>query len=54
MKVNMKCFAKLVNVGSCNFHDSTLYELKDGQTVEDLIEAAGLKKDGYELSLSLI
>jgi molybdopterin converting factor small subunit len=50
MKVNMKCFAKLVDFGSCNFDDGTVYELKDGQTVEDLIEAAGLQKKDVKIA----
>jgi hypothetical protein len=43
MKVTMKCFATLSEDGKCNFDDGTDYQLNDGQTVEDLIEAAGLE-----------
>ena len=50
MKVNLKCFAKLVDVGSCNFDDGTVYTVKDGQTVEDLIEASGLLKEDVKLA----
>lgn len=50
MKINMKCFATLVDVGSCNFDDGTVYTLKEGQTVEDLIEAAGLLKEDVKIA----
>ena len=42
MKVNLKCFSKLVNPDTCNFNDSTLYDLENGQTVGDLIQRAGI------------
>ena len=50
MKVNLKCFATLVDVGSCNFDDGTVYDLKEGKTVEDLIEAAGLLKEDVKIA----
>jgi len=50
MKVNMKCFATLVNVGSCNFDDGTVYKLKEDQTVEDLISASGLPKEDIKIA----
>ena len=50
MKVNMKCFATLVDVGSCNFDDGTDYTLKEGQTVEDLIKASGLLKEDVKIA----
>lgn len=50
MKVNMKCFATLVDVGSCNFDDGTVYKLKEGHTVEDLIEASGLPKEDIKIA----
>lgn len=50
MKVNMKCFATLVDVGSCNFDDGTVYNLKEGQTVGDLIEASGLLKEDVKIA----
>ena len=49
MKVNLKCFATLVDAESCNFDDSTVYELKDGQTVENLIEVAGIEKENVKI-----
>jgi len=50
MKVNMKCFATLADVGSCNFDDGTVHILKEGQTVEDLIEASGLLKEDVKIA----
>lgn len=38
MKVNLRCFSNLVNPERCNFRESTAYELKHGQTVEDLLK----------------
>jgi molybdopterin converting factor small subunit len=49
MKVNLKCFATLVDAESCNFDDSTVYALEDGQTVEDLIKAAGIEKESVKI-----
>ncbi len=36
MKVNLKCFSKLVNPDTCNFNESTLYEIADSDTIESL------------------
>ena len=44
MKINLKCFSTLVNPETCDFRDSTAYELADGQTVEDLMNHAGIEK----------
>jgi molybdopterin converting factor small subunit len=43
MKVDLKCFSTLVNQDTCDFKDGTAYELKDGQTVEHLVQRAGIK-----------
>ena len=42
MNVNLKCFSSLSNPDSCNFNGSTTYVLNEGQTVEDLIQRAGI------------
>jgi sulfur-carrier protein len=42
MKVDLKCFANLVDPGTCDFRESTAYTLKDGTTVKDLVREAGL------------
>ena len=45
MKVNLKCFSNLADSDTCDFRDSTEYELNDGQTVEALVERAGIDKN---------
>lgn len=50
MKVYMKCFATLVKPESCNFDESTIIEIEAGQTVEDLIEVAGIEKENVKLA----
>ena len=42
MKVELKCFGRLVDPQKCDFRDSTTYKLKTGQTLADLIQMAGL------------
>jgi hypothetical protein len=42
MKIDLKCFATLVNPGTCDFRESTAYTLTDGQTVADLVRKAGI------------
>ena len=50
MKVELKCFATLVDESTCNFNEGTNYQLNDGQTVEDLIQAAGLQKEDIKIA----
>lgn len=50
MKVNLKCFAKLVNPDTCSFKESTSYELDNGQTVEHLLEAAEISKEDVKIA----
>jgi len=49
MKVKLKCFSKLVNAETCDYKDSTPYELDDGQSVEDLVSRAGLAKEDVKI-----
>jgi len=49
MKVNLKCFSKLVNPETCDYKESTPYELDDGQSVEDLVSRAGLAKEDIKI-----
>ena len=49
MKVNLKCFSTLVNADTCDYKDSTPYELDDGQSVEDLVSRAGLAKEDVKI-----
>jgi molybdopterin synthase sulfur carrier subunit len=50
MKVNLKCFSNLADPNTCDFRDSTEYELKDGQTVEALVERAGIDKNSVKIA----
>jgi hypothetical protein len=50
MKVNLKCFSKLVNAETCDYKGSTPYELDDGQSVEDLVSRAGLAKEDIKIA----
>jgi len=50
MKIRLKCFSDLVSPESCNYKDSTIYELAEGQTVEDLIECAGINRDDVKIA----
>jgi molybdopterin converting factor small subunit len=50
MKVNLKCFSALVNPDTCDYRDSTLYDLAEGQTVEDLIHRAGIASDDVKIA----
>jgi len=49
MKVNLKCFSKLVNAETCDYKGSTPYELDDGQSVGDLVSSAGLVKEDIKI-----
>lgn len=50
MKVDLKCFAKLVNPDECDFKESTSYELDNGQTVEHLLEAAEISREDVKIA----
>jgi len=52
MKVDIKCFANLANPEKCDFRDSTSYELEEGQTVEHLVQLAGIQ--GEDVSFVLV
>ena len=42
MKVNLKCFSKLVTAETCDYKGSTSYDLDNGQSVEDLVSGNSL------------
>jgi len=50
VKVNLKCFSALADPDTCDFRDSTEYELNDGQTVEALAERAGIDKNSVRIA----
>jgi molybdopterin converting factor small subunit len=50
MKVFLKCFSTLVNPDSCDYRDSTSYELTEGQTVQDLVGLAGIDREALKIA----
>ena len=50
MKVDLKCFAHLVNTETCDFKEGTTYELNDGQTVEHLLQQAGIGEKDVKIA----
>ena len=50
MKVNLKCFSSLVNPDACDYKNSTPYNLADGQTVEDLVQYAGIARQDVKIA----
>jgi sulfur carrier protein ThiS len=50
MKVSLKCFANLFDEDSCDYKDSTPYDLPDGQTVQDLINRAGIDLEEVKIA----
>ena len=50
MKVNLKCFSKLVDPDSCAFKESITYDLDDGKTVGDLVQHAGIDKEDVKIA----
>ena len=52
MKVTLKCFSKLVDPDSCNYRKSTTYELDDGQTLQDLVDRAGVASEEVKIAFA--
>ena len=50
MKVYLKCLSTLVDPGTCDFTDSTPYDLVDGQSVNHLIERAGIAREDVKIA----
>ena len=44
MKVNLVCFSDLAKEAHCDFRSHTSYEMNEGQTVQDLIDRAGVRR----------
>ena len=49
MRINLKCFSTLVNIDTCDYKNSTEYDLAEGQTVEDLVQFAGIPKEEVKI-----
>ena len=52
MNVSLKCFSRLVNPDTCDFNESTTYDLDEGHTVEDLVQRAGI--DSEEVKIAFV
>jgi molybdopterin converting factor small subunit len=50
MRVTLKCFSSLAESEACDYRDSTEYELDDGQTVEDLVDRAGIDRESVKIA----
>jgi molybdopterin converting factor small subunit len=50
MKIRLKCFAALANLDACDYKDSTEYRLDEGQTVEDLVQLAGISREDVKIA----
>ena len=50
MNVSLKCFSKLVNPDTCEFNESTTYDLDEGHTVEDLVQRAGIDREEVKIA----
>jgi len=50
MEVTLKCFSTLVNPETCNFENSTTYKLDDGQTLQDLVQRAGIDEEEVKIA----
>ena len=50
MKIEVKCFSTLAEPDTCDFNNSTVYELSDGQTVQDLAQHIGVARDDVKIA----
>lgn len=50
MKIDLKCFATLVSTDTCDFKKSTTYGLDEGQTLQDLVERAGIARKDVKIA----
>jgi len=50
MKVSLKCFSQLADSETCDYKDSTVFDLNDVQTMEDLIGRAGIAKENVKIA----
>jgi sulfur carrier protein ThiS len=50
MKVTLKCFSTLVDSDSCDYKEGTTYELSEGQTLQDLVDRAGVASEDVKIA----
>ena len=50
MKIEVKCFSKLADPATCDYNGSTIYELTDGQRVQDLAQHIGVAEEDVNIT----
>ena len=50
MKVKLRCFSKLADQETCNYKESTSYDVNSGHTVEDLVRRAGIAREDVKIA----
>ena len=50
MKVKLKCFSSLSNKDSCNYKDETTYSVNKGETVDNLLNRAGVARERVKVA----
>ncbi len=50
MKVTLKCFSTLADPDTCDYRKSTTYKLEDGQTLQDLVDRAGVDSEDVKIA----
>jgi sulfur-carrier protein len=50
MKIELKCFATLADGETCDYRQSTTYDLNDGRTVGHLVERAGIARSDVKIA----
>ena len=49
MNVKVKCFATLADADTCDYKDSTEYEVPEGYTVDNLVDRLDLAKEDIKI-----
>jgi len=50
MKIDLVCFSKLVNADTCDYRNSRVYDMAEGQKVEDLLQQAGITREEVKIA----
>ena len=50
MKIDLVCFSKLANEDTCDYRNTTVYGLSDGQKVKDLFQRAGIAEKDVKIA----
>ena len=49
MKVKVKCFATLAEADTCDYKDSTEYEVSEGDTVSNVVDRLNIAKEEIKI-----